>query len=69
MLYRRRWYVRLGSSILIHEINFIGYQNITAFLMDQNRQFQDAIHGLNYAKESLDPARSEMSGKSRRRRY
>lgn len=31
--------------------------NITAFLMDQNKQFQDAIYGLNYAKESLDPAR------------
>lgn len=32
-------------------------QNITAFLMDQNRQFEDVIHGLKYAKESLDPAR------------
>ncbi|THG95558.1 hypothetical protein EW026_g6123 [Hermanssonia centrifuga] len=31
--------------------------NVTAFLMDQNRQFEDAIHGLTYAKESLDPAR------------
>ncbi|KAH9924917.1 MED14-domain-containing protein [Fomitopsis serialis] len=31
--------------------------NITAFLMDQNRQFEDAIHGLKYAKDSLDPAR------------
>ncbi|KAK7045730.1 mediator complex subunit [Paramarasmius palmivorus] len=31
--------------------------NITAFLMDQNRQFEDAIMGLNYARESLDPAR------------
>ncbi|KZT67209.1 MED14-domain-containing protein [Daedalea quercina L-15889] len=31
--------------------------NITAFLMDQNRQFEEAIHGLKYAKESLDPAR------------
>ncbi|ESK91030.1 hypothetical protein Moror_16335 [Moniliophthora roreri MCA 2997] len=31
--------------------------NITAFLMDQNRQFEDAIVGLNYARESLDPAR------------
>jgi len=31
--------------------------NVTAFLMDQNRQFEDAIHGLKYAKESLDPAR------------
>jgi len=28
--------------------------------MDQNRQFDDAVYGLNYAKESLDPARSEM---------
>ncbi|EMD37772.1 hypothetical protein CERSUDRAFT_73593 [Gelatoporia subvermispora B] len=31
--------------------------NVTAFLMDQNRQFEDAVHGLKYAKDSLDPAR------------
>ncbi|OSD01314.1 MED14-domain-containing protein [Trametes coccinea BRFM310] len=31
--------------------------NITAFLMDQNRQFEEAIMGLKYGKESLDPAR------------
>ncbi|CAK5281368.1 unnamed protein product [Mycena citricolor] len=31
--------------------------NITAFLMNQNQQFEDVIHRLNYAKESLDPAR------------
>ncbi|KAI0785537.1 MED14-domain-containing protein [Abortiporus biennis] len=31
--------------------------NVTAFLMDQNRQFEDSIHGLTYAKTSLDPAR------------
>ncbi|KAJ7755751.1 mediator complex subunit MED14-domain-containing protein [Mycena maculata] len=31
--------------------------NITAFLMNQNQQFEDSIHGLNYAKESLDPSR------------
>uniref|UniRef100_A0A8H8CQ10 Mediator of RNA polymerase II transcription subunit 14 n=1 Tax=Psilocybe cubensis TaxID=181762 RepID=A0A8H8CQ10_PSICU len=31
--------------------------NITAFLMTQNQQFDDAIRGLNYGKESLDPAR------------
>ncbi|KAK7057435.1 mediator of RNA polymerase II transcription subunit 14 [Favolaschia claudopus] len=31
--------------------------NITAFLMNQNQQFEDCIRGLNYAKESLDPAR------------
>lgn len=31
--------------------------NITAFLMNQNQQFEDAMDGLNYAKESLDPAR------------
>jgi hypothetical protein len=34
-----------------------GFQNITAFLMTQNQQFDDAMGGLNYAKESLDPAR------------
>ncbi|TFY81803.1 hypothetical protein EWM64_g2210 [Hericium alpestre] len=31
--------------------------NITAFLMNQNGQFEDVIHGLKYAKDSLDPAR------------
>ncbi|KAJ3553568.1 hypothetical protein NM688_g3538 [Phlebia brevispora] len=31
--------------------------NITAFLMDQNHQFEEAIRGLTYAKDSLDPAR------------
>lgn len=31
--------------------------NVTAFLMDQNRQFEDAINGLKYARDSLDPAR------------
>ncbi|OJT12740.1 Mediator of RNA polymerase II transcription subunit 14 [Trametes pubescens] len=31
--------------------------NITAFLMDQNGQFEEAIMGLKYGKESLDPAR------------
>ncbi|THH30411.1 hypothetical protein EUX98_g3773 [Antrodiella citrinella] len=31
--------------------------NVTAFLMDQNQQFVDAMNGLIYAKESLDPAR------------
>ncbi|KAF8813688.1 MED14-domain-containing protein [Phlegmacium glaucopus] len=31
--------------------------NITAFLMTQNQQFEDTMKGLNYAKESLDPAR------------
>ncbi|KAG2126062.1 mediator complex subunit MED14-domain-containing protein [Suillus clintonianus] len=31
--------------------------NITAFLMNQNQQFEDVMRGLTYAKESLDPAR------------
>lgn len=31
--------------------------NITAFLMNQNQQFEDVMKGLTYAKESLDPAR------------
>ncbi|KAJ7782911.1 mediator complex subunit MED14-domain-containing protein [Mycena metata] len=31
--------------------------NITAFLMNQNQQFEDTMRGLTYAKESLDPAR------------
>jgi len=36
-------------------------QNITAFLMTQNHQFEESIRGLNYAKESLDPARFTSS--------
>ncbi|KAI0248188.1 mediator complex subunit MED14-domain-containing protein [Lactifluus subvellereus] len=31
--------------------------NITGFLMNQNRQFDDAVHGLTYARDSLDGAR------------
>ncbi|KAI0344782.1 MED14-domain-containing protein [Trametopsis cervina] len=31
--------------------------NVTAFLMDQNRQFEEAINGLKYTKDNLDPAR------------
>ncbi|KAH9940499.1 MED14-domain-containing protein [Epithele typhae] len=31
--------------------------NITAFLMDQNRQFADAIEGLKYGRDILDGAR------------
>ncbi|KAF8621558.1 hypothetical protein AX15_007725 [Amanita polypyramis BW_CC] len=31
--------------------------NITAFLLNQNRQFNDTVAVLNYARESLDPAR------------
>ncbi|KAH9170124.1 MED14-domain-containing protein [Lactarius sanguifluus] len=31
--------------------------NITAFLMNQNRQFDEVIHGLTYARDSLDGAR------------
>lgn len=31
--------------------------NITAFLMNQNQQFEDVMNGLTYAKEILNPAR------------
>ncbi|KAG8219149.1 mediator complex subunit MED14-domain-containing protein [Butyriboletus roseoflavus] len=31
--------------------------NITAFLMNQNQQLESVIHGLTYARESLDSAR------------
>ncbi|KAF5370780.1 hypothetical protein D9758_002136 [Tetrapyrgos nigripes] len=31
--------------------------NITAFLMDQNQQFENSIQGLTWARQSLDPAR------------
>lgn len=33
------------------------WQNVTAFLMDQNRQFDEIIGHLRYVKDSLDPAR------------
>lgn len=33
------------------------FQNITAFLMEQNHQFEEAVRGIIYAKESLAPAR------------
>ncbi|KAF9559893.1 MED14-domain-containing protein [Agrocybe pediades] len=32
--------------------------NITAFLLNQNHQFEQTIQGLTYAKESLDPSRA-----------
>ena len=47
------------TSILIH--NARSFQNITAFLMNQNQQFEDAMDGLSYAKESLDPARFSVT--------
>ncbi|KAI5116984.1 hypothetical protein M0805_001593 [Coniferiporia weirii] len=31
--------------------------NITAFLMEQNRQFEEAVNAITFAKESLAPAR------------
>ena len=31
--------------------------NITAFLMDQNQQFEESTQGIIYAKDSLAPAR------------
>ncbi len=35
-------------------------QNVTAFLMNQNRQFADAVGGINFAREGLDPARYDQ---------
>ncbi|KAG9318993.1 mediator complex, subunit Med14 [Chiua virens] len=35
--------------------------NITAFLMDQNHQFENVIGGLTYARENLDPTRSHYA--------
>lgn len=39
------------------KLSFKHSQNVTAFLMNQNRQFADVITGLNFAREGLDPAR------------
>jgi hypothetical protein len=35
-------------------------KNITAFLMNQNRQFEDVIRGLTDARDSLDGARYNL---------
>ncbi len=35
-------------------------KNITGFLMNQNRQFEDVILGLTDARDSLDGARYEL---------
>lgn len=35
-------------------------QNITAFLMGQNQQFEDVIQALKVAKDALDPARQVL---------
>ncbi len=43
--------LRCGTS------NLFLTKNITGFLMNQNRQFDDVIHGLTYARDSLDGAR------------
>ena len=43
------------TFVLIYDARL--FQNITAFLMNQNQQFEDAMGGLSYAKESLAPAR------------
>jgi len=45
--------------VLKSKIELIPSQNITAFLMNQNQQFEDVVRGLKHAKESLDPARLE----------
>ena len=36
-------------------------QNITAFLMDQNQQFINAVEGLDFYKQRLDGERSHLS--------
>jgi hypothetical protein len=35
-------------------------KNITAFLMNQNRQFEDVTRGLTDARDSLDGARYNL---------
>lgn len=54
ILCKSAWY-ELGYFSGLNNIH--PFQNITAFLMNQNKQFEDAITGMNYARESLDPAR------------
>jgi hypothetical protein len=36
-------------------------KNITAFLMNQNRQFEDVVRGLTDARDSLDGARYSLN--------
>lgn len=38
-------------------LTYLPMKNITAFLMNQNRQFEDVIRGLTDARDSLDGAR------------
>lgn len=47
-----------GQVLCSHSDSYAAIsQNVTAFLTDQNQQFEDAVKGLQYAKDSLDPAR------------
>jgi len=51
------WTSRL---VLRNASNLPLLKNITAFLMDQNRQFEDVICELTYARDSLDSARYKL---------
>lgn len=47
------WYASSSNHLPASNVS----QNITAFLLNQNRQFGEAIEALNGARKSLDPAR------------
>lgn len=47
----------VSRLVLGHSSNLPLMKNITAFLMNQNRQFEDVIRGITYARDSLDGAR------------
>jgi hypothetical protein len=53
MLFKNAWCVlRFLTGHAIHRT-----QNITAFLMGQNQQFEGATQALKNARDMLDPAR------------
>ena len=49
--------VRRPSSFLVVSLTDFPTKNITAFLMNQNRQFDEVIHALTASRGSLDGAR------------
>jgi mediator of RNA polymerase II transcription subunit 14 len=56
-LSKSAWYANSSRHLPASNVS----QNITAFLLNQNRQFGDSIEALNEARKSLDPARFSNS--------
>ena len=52
--FKSAWY---GVLDIAASFSYYVFQDIIAFLLNQNRQFGDTIEALNNARKSLDPAR------------